>query len=256
MKLRDAVDRYVAWQRDHGAKFRSSAETLDTFCRRIGEDRDCDAVGEDEIRRFLTGAGRIEDWRASIRVRWRFRHFRSGPQSGSLGRVSSPRSSNRTCGFPASGFRTRSCLRARKAHGRPRQEKKAVVNVQPLFREAHILPAFRPVLPTEPLAQPLGSVSIDREVGRCDLPEAEVVRPPGHLPVQALHHDPRRQPDVTCRGRFADLAADALDARLAGAGADVRPLPAGAVVSPDAVAEELKRFLRAPQASGFPFVDR
>ena len=38
MTLREAVDRYVAWQRDHGAKFRSSAETLDTFCRRIGED--------------------------------------------------------------------------------------------------------------------------------------------------------------------------------------------------------------------------
>ena len=31
MTLREAVERYVAWQRDHGAKFRSSAETLDTF---------------------------------------------------------------------------------------------------------------------------------------------------------------------------------------------------------------------------------
>ena len=57
MTLREAVERYVAWQRDHGAKFRSSAETLDTFCRRIGEDRDCDTVGEDEIRRFLAGTG-------------------------------------------------------------------------------------------------------------------------------------------------------------------------------------------------------
>lgn len=55
MTLREAVDRYVAWQRDHGAKFRSSAQTLDTFCRRIGEGRDCDAVGEDDIRRFLAG---------------------------------------------------------------------------------------------------------------------------------------------------------------------------------------------------------
>ena len=48
MTLREAVDRYVAWQRDYGAKFRSSAETLDTLCRRIGENRDCDTVGEDE----------------------------------------------------------------------------------------------------------------------------------------------------------------------------------------------------------------
>ena len=64
MTLRESVDRYVAWQRDHGAKFRSSAQTLDTFCRRIGEDRDCDAVGEDEIRRFLAGNGALTRTRA------------------------------------------------------------------------------------------------------------------------------------------------------------------------------------------------
>ncbi len=40
-----------------------------------------------------------------------------------------PRSSNRTCGFPASGFRTRSCLRARKAHGLPRQTQEVIVIV-------------------------------------------------------------------------------------------------------------------------------
>ena len=72
------------------------------------------------------GKSRVEDWRASFRLRWRFRRFRSGPQSGSRGHVSSPRSSNRTCGFPASGFRTRSCLRARKAHCFPRQTGEAV----------------------------------------------------------------------------------------------------------------------------------
>ena len=37
--------------------------------------------------------GRVEDWRASLRVRWLYRRFRSGPQSGSRNRVSSPRSS-------------------------------------------------------------------------------------------------------------------------------------------------------------------
>ena len=68
----------------------------------------------------------VEDWRASLRVRWLFRRFRSGPQSGSHGHVSSPRSSNRTCGFPASGFRTRSCLRTRKAQCVPRQTGEAV----------------------------------------------------------------------------------------------------------------------------------
>ncbi|MCY4501082.1 MAG: tyrosine-type recombinase/integrase [Alphaproteobacteria bacterium] len=64
MTLREVVDRYVAWQRDHGAKFHSSAETLDTFCRRIGEDRDCDRVGEEEIRRFLAGNGTLTRTRA------------------------------------------------------------------------------------------------------------------------------------------------------------------------------------------------
>ena len=50
----------------------------------------------------MTPIRRVEDWRVSVRVRWLFRHFRSGPQSGSRDHVSSPRSSNRTCGFPAS----------------------------------------------------------------------------------------------------------------------------------------------------------
>ena len=43
------------------------------------------------------------------------RRFRFGPQSGSHSHVSSSRSSNRTGGFPASGSRTRSCLRPWKA---------------------------------------------------------------------------------------------------------------------------------------------
>ena len=64
MTLREAVDRYVAWQRDHGAKFRSSAQTLDTFCRRIGEHRACDSVGEDEVRRFLAGKAGLTRTRA------------------------------------------------------------------------------------------------------------------------------------------------------------------------------------------------
>ena len=64
MTLRDAVDRYVAWQRDHGAKFHSSAQTLHSFCRQIGEDRDCDTVLEDEVRRFLAGRGALTRTRA------------------------------------------------------------------------------------------------------------------------------------------------------------------------------------------------
>ncbi len=36
------------------------------------------------------GGSRVGGWRASFRVRWPVRRFRSGPQSGSPGRVSSP----------------------------------------------------------------------------------------------------------------------------------------------------------------------
>ena len=107
-----------------------------------------------ELLTWLGKPGRVEDWRASVRVRWLFRRFRFGPQSGSLDYVSSPRSSNRTCGFPASGFRTRSCLRSRRALGRVRQASEAVFVVQPFIREPHEFSGTRLVLQPEPPAQP------------------------------------------------------------------------------------------------------
>ena len=54
-------------------------------------------------------AGRVKGWRANCRVRWRFRRFRSGPQSGSHGHVSSPCSPNPACRFPAPGSPVGSC---------------------------------------------------------------------------------------------------------------------------------------------------
>ena len=94
-----------------------------------------------------------------------------------------PRSSNRTCATNASGFRTRSCCRPRKALGRWLQILEPVVVTEPCVREAHDFPRLRIVLPTEPLVPPLGRVPVDRLVGRVDLPEVEVVRPSGHRPV-------------------------------------------------------------------------
>ena len=98
------------------------------LAKRLGYDDHVVAALPDAAVESFAGVGnrRVEDWRASLRVRWLFRRFRSGPQSGSHGHVSSPRSSNRTCGFPASGFRTRSCLRTRKAQCVPRQTGEAV----------------------------------------------------------------------------------------------------------------------------------
>ena len=52
---------------------------------------------------------RVRGWRANCRVRWRFRRFRSGPQSGSHRHVSSPCSPNPACRFPAPGSPVGSC---------------------------------------------------------------------------------------------------------------------------------------------------
>ena len=90
-----------------------------------------------------------------------------------------PRSSNRTCRFPASGFPMRSCLRPRKALGRWPKADKTVVLPQPFVRKAHLLPAPHLVLPTQPLSQPLRRVSIDRAIRPADLAKTEVLGPTG-----------------------------------------------------------------------------
>ena len=56
------------------------------------------------------------------------------------------------------------------------------------------------------------------------MPEAEVLRPSDHGPIQAFHHHLRRLPAVLSRRHVAHPAAGALDARLAGSGASVRLL--------------------------------
>ena len=59
--------------------------------------------------RKIKPVGRVKGWRAYIRVRWRFRRFRAGPQSGSHRPVSSPCSPNPACRFPAPGSPVGSC---------------------------------------------------------------------------------------------------------------------------------------------------
>ena len=54
---------------------------------------------------------------------------------------------------------------------------------------------------------------------------------------------------------IAHLAADALNACLARAGADIGSFPIRAVVASDAIAQKLKRLLRAPQVL-FPALAR
>ena len=55
MKLREAIDRYVAWQRSHGVKFESSAFVLNLFLKSIDEETACDAVTRSQVCTFLAG---------------------------------------------------------------------------------------------------------------------------------------------------------------------------------------------------------
>ena len=57
MNLLEAMERYIDWQRSHGAKFETSAHTLLRFAKGIGEEIDCDAVTPSPILDYLTGNG-------------------------------------------------------------------------------------------------------------------------------------------------------------------------------------------------------
>ena len=64
-------------------------------------------------------------------------------------------------------------------------------------------------------------VRIDRHIGRADLSQLEVPGPAGDHPVQPVDHPGRVLPAIASMGLRTDLAADALDARLARPIADV-----------------------------------
>ena len=64
MTLREAIDRYVAWRRAHGAKFVSAEHTLYRFLKGIDEDIECDAVTGDQVRAYLAGKGPLTRYRA------------------------------------------------------------------------------------------------------------------------------------------------------------------------------------------------
>ncbi len=65
MILQDAIDRYVAWCRTHGAKFDTSAHLLYSFSRHVGENIDCGSVDDADVLSFLAGNGRLTRYRAN-----------------------------------------------------------------------------------------------------------------------------------------------------------------------------------------------
>ena len=65
MTLSETVGQYVAWQRSHGASFKSSACILQRFCKGLPGQARCDTVTESEVLRFLAGSGPLTRARAN-----------------------------------------------------------------------------------------------------------------------------------------------------------------------------------------------
>ena len=57
MNLKEAIDRYIEWQRSHGAKFESSAHTLLRFAKGIDEEIDCGVVTRSQVLAYLADNG-------------------------------------------------------------------------------------------------------------------------------------------------------------------------------------------------------
>ena len=55
MKLHQAIERYIAWRRIHGAKFKVGAQHLRQFSTSVERDIDYKAVSQSEVCRFLAG---------------------------------------------------------------------------------------------------------------------------------------------------------------------------------------------------------
>ena len=174
------------------------------------------------------GAGRVGGWRASFRVRWLFRRFRSGPQSGSLGRVSSP---------PLIKPDVR-ISRIRLSDEIMPSRSEGPLSSASGSRGRNLSAASRPGSARSPRTSPCAS---DRATGvaagphgdlprlsRADMAEAEVVRPSDDSSVQAFHHDLGRQRPVAWR-RCLNHPLRLLPAGATVAGRDSHPRRIGAL---------------------------
>ena len=59
ISLREGVEKYIEWQRDHGAKFHSDAQRLRHFSTTMGDGIDCGAVCKEAIVTYLAGNGTL-----------------------------------------------------------------------------------------------------------------------------------------------------------------------------------------------------
>lgn len=65
MILREVIERYVGWQRSHGARFETSAIVLRKFCKGLPAQATCDSVTESDVRAFLGGGAPLTRTRAN-----------------------------------------------------------------------------------------------------------------------------------------------------------------------------------------------
>ena len=149
------LERARAQARAMLASRRYGGEPASGTCEAVPFEMAADEVFLRYRRHWKPGTLKVESggWRASFRVRWYnpVRRGRSRSEGNPVTFVPvlspapmatfpGPCSSNRTCGFPASGFRTRSCIRPRKVTCLQPKAGKAVVMPQFAVREAHVPP--------------------------------------------------------------------------------------------------------------------
>src|SRR4030095_12403721 len=172
--------------------------------------------------------------------------------------VSTPRSSNRTCGFPASGFRTKvdSCGRPREVGGRFGEADQAerlveiLVGVRSSPGSAHF------VFTTQPLAQPMAGMRVHRPIGFADGAKAEVLAPSAQQSVELADHLGSFVDETTPFRQLADSLGYPCDFLPTGLGAHIDAPGSGGVASFEAIAKELETLLRHSTQAGLLFIHR
>ena len=174
------------------------------------------------------------------------RHNTGNPELG----ITSSRSSNRTCEFPASGLQTKSCLRPRQAFCLKRKTSQAVLLIQPVIGKSHIFPVPHLVFSTQPPAKPLFRMSINRRIRWRYLTQTKVIRPARQHLIEAFDHLFRVHRSVACCRLLTQLAAYVLNTQLARTSANVSIAPIMPVVRSDTIAQKFQSLIRTLQASG------
>lgn len=123
--------------------------------------------------------------------------------------VSTPRSSNRTCPFRASGFRSRGFMLALTKVSLERlqsQQSKLLMEIHRCL--SHWLDSPTEMLSVQPLTQPMSSVVIHGPIRSADRAKAKVIAPTAQGSIQVFNQDRNRLPIGRPLGHLADGLAD------------------------------------------------